>query len=54
MARSFALTMGEREIQFEEGDSAHAVFRGPFELRQSGEETARILIFIDPGMSSSP
>lgn len=48
-----SVELGAQEAihRLEQGDSLHAVFDEPFNLRNSGDEVARLILFMDPGLS---
>jgi transcriptional regulator with XRE-family HTH domain len=48
---SVELEAQEEMHRLEQGDSLHAVLEEPFALRNSGDAVARLILFMDPGLS---
>jgi transcriptional regulator with XRE-family HTH domain len=53
LAGSFDLLTGDRAIRFDLEDSLHTVTGEMFGLRNSGAETTRVLLILDPGLSQT-
>jgi quercetin dioxygenase-like cupin family protein len=48
---SIELEAQEETHRLDQGDSLHAVLEEPFALRNSGDAMARLILFMDPGLS---
>ncbi len=48
---SVELGAQEATLRLEHGDSLHAVLEEPFTLRNAGNDVARLILFMDPGLS---